>query len=94
VTSVTSQAAKRNTGHRIDNKRVADRNRNTNDRNTASAGGSRTLAWHIAHQPFGVVAGAKQYKHAKLAMFYGYAGTSASGFAAEVVAEESVALLD
>lgn len=54
----------------------------------------RTLAWHIAHQPFGVVAGAKQYKHAKPAMFDGYAGTSASGFAAEVAAEETVALLD
>jgi hypothetical protein len=62
--------------------------------NTASAERSRTLAWHIAHQPFGVVAGAKQYKHAKLAMFDGYAGTSASGFAAEVAVEEAVALLD
>ncbi|MEU5851271.1 hypothetical protein [Saccharopolyspora shandongensis] len=54
----------------------------------------RTLAWHIAHQPFGVVAGARQYHHAKLAMFEGYAGTSASGFAAEVAAEEAVAMLD
>ncbi|MUT90485.1 hypothetical protein [Streptomyces sp. Z38] len=44
----------------------------------------RTLAWHIAHQPFGVVAGARQYQHAELALFEGYAGTSASGFAAEV----------
>jgi hypothetical protein len=43
----------------------------------------RTLAWHIAHQPFGVVAGARQYQHAELALFEGYAGTSASGFAAE-----------
>ncbi|MGW4958832.1 hypothetical protein ACWEPL_16525 [Nonomuraea sp. NPDC004186] len=50
----------------------------------------RTLAWHIAHQPFGVVAGARQYHHAKLAMFEGYAGTSASGSAAE----EAVAMLD
>ncbi|MER6170691.1 hypothetical protein [Streptosporangium sp. NPDC001681] len=54
----------------------------------------RTLAWHLAHQPFGVVAGARQYKHAKIAMFEGYAGTSASGFAAEVAAEEAVAMLD
>ncbi len=53
----------------------------------------RTLAWHIAHQPFGVVAGAKQYKHAAVAMFEGYAGTSASGFAAEVASEEATALL-
>lgn len=54
----------------------------------------RTLAWHIAHQPFGVVAGAKQYQHAKATVFEGYAGTSASGFAAEVAAEEAVAMLD
>jgi len=54
----------------------------------------RTLAWHIAHQPFGVVAGARQYQHARIAIFEGYAGTSASGFAAEVAAEEAVAKLD
>ncbi len=54
----------------------------------------RTLAWHIAHQPFGVVAGAKQYKHAAIAMFEGYAGTSPSGFAAEVASEQATALLD
>lgn len=54
----------------------------------------RTLAWHIAHQPFGVVAGARQYKHTKITVFEGYAGTSASGFAAEVAAEEATARLD
>lgn len=54
----------------------------------------RTLAWHIAHQPFGVVAGARQYKHAAITMFEGYAGTSASGFADEIAAEEAVAKLD
>ncbi len=54
----------------------------------------RTLAWHIAHQPFGVVAGARQYKHAQVAIFEGYAGTSASGFTAEVEAEQAVARLD
>jgi hypothetical protein len=54
----------------------------------------RTLAWHIAHQPFGVVAGARQYKHAHIAVFEGYAGTSTSGFAAEVAAEQVIAQLD
>lgn len=54
----------------------------------------RTLAWYIAHQPFGVVAGAKQYQHAKTAIFEGYAGSSESGFAAEVAANEAVARLD
>ncbi|MFD8354573.1 hypothetical protein ACFV1X_37315 [Streptomyces coelicoflavus] len=54
----------------------------------------RTLAWHIAHQPFGVVAGARQYQHAELALFEGYAGTSASGFAAEVATERAIAQLD
>ena len=54
----------------------------------------RTLAWHIAHQPFGVVAGARQYQHAQIAVFEGYAGTSTSGFAAEVEAEQALAGLD
>jgi hypothetical protein len=54
----------------------------------------RTLAWHIAHQPFGIVAGAKQYQHTKITIFEGYAGTSASGFASEVASEEAVAKLD
>ncbi|KOG89338.1 hypothetical protein [Streptomyces varsoviensis] len=54
----------------------------------------RTLAWYIAHQPFGIVAGARQFQHAKITMFEGYAGTSASGFAAEVATEEAIAKLD
>lgn len=54
----------------------------------------RTLSWHIANQPFGVVAGARQYKHANHVIFEGYAGTSASGFADEVAADKAVALLD
>jgi hypothetical protein len=54
----------------------------------------RTVAWHIAHQPFGVVAGTRQYQHARTAMFEGYAGTSESGFAAEVASNEASARLD
>ncbi|MFB7467688.1 hypothetical protein ACFCZ1_30055 [Streptomyces sp. NPDC056224] len=54
----------------------------------------RTLSWHIAHQPFGVVAGTRQYKHASHEIFEGYAGTSPSGFADEVAADKAVALLD
>lgn len=54
----------------------------------------RTMAWHIAHRPFGVVAGKIQYKHASVAAFEGYAGTSASGFMAEVEAERVIAQLD
>jgi hypothetical protein len=54
----------------------------------------RTVAWHIAHQPFGVVAGTRQYQHARTTMFEGYAGTSESGFAAEVAANDAVARLD
>ena len=37
---------------------------------------------------------ARQYKHAQVTIFEGYAGTSASGFAAEVEAEQAVARLD
>ncbi|MFB7732947.1 hypothetical protein ACFC08_00820 [Streptomyces sp. NPDC056112] len=53
----------------------------------------RTVAWHIAHRPYGTVAGMIQYKHLSVAMFEGYAGTSASGFRAEVAAEEAMARL-
>lgn len=53
----------------------------------------RTVAWHIAHRPYGTVAGMIQYKHLSVAMFEGYAGTSASGFRAEVAAEEALARL-
>lgn len=54
----------------------------------------RTLAWHIANQPFGMVAGTRQYKHTSFALFEGYAGTSASGFADEVEADKATAKLD
>uniref|UniRef100_UPI0021C19F5B hypothetical protein n=1 Tax=Frankia tisae TaxID=2950104 RepID=UPI0021C19F5B len=54
----------------------------------------RSVAWHIAHQPFGVVAGKIQYKHARVAMFEGYAGTSASGFPAEIEAERELDRLE
>jgi hypothetical protein len=42
----------------------------------------RTVAWHIANRPFGTVAGMIQYKHASIAAYEGYAGSSRSGFAA------------
>jgi hypothetical protein len=51
----------------------------------------RTLAWFIARQPGGVIAGAIQYRHLRVQMFEGYAGTSESGFRAEVQAEEAIA---
>ena len=51
----------------------------------------RTLAWHIARRPGGVIAGALQYRHHAIQMFESYAGTSASGFRAEVEAEQALA---
>lgn len=51
----------------------------------------RTLAWFIARRPEGIAAGALQYKHLSLDMFRGYAGTSPSGFRAEVEAENALA---
>lgn len=54
----------------------------------------RTVAWHIANRPFGVIAGKLQYKHASVAMFDGYAGASASGFRQEVEAERHLGQLD
>ena len=54
----------------------------------------RTIAWHIANRPFGTVAGMIQYKHASVAAFEGYAGTSASGVRAEVEAQRRLGQLD
>lgn len=51
----------------------------------------RTLAWFIARQPGGSVAGAIQYRHQAIHMFEGYAGTSDSGFRAEVEVEQALA---
>ncbi|MCS6559092.1 hypothetical protein NYQ31_11845 [Curtobacterium flaccumfaciens] len=50
----------------------------------------RTLAWFIARKPGGIAAGALQYKHLSIQMFRGYAGTSQSGFADEVRAEQAM----
>lgn len=51
----------------------------------------RTIAWHIANRPFGVIAGMIQYKHASIHMFEGYAGHSRSGFRAEIAQEAASA---
>jgi integrase len=50
----------------------------------------RTLAWHIARRPGGAIAGAIQFRHLSVQMFEGYAGTSDSGFRAEVEAEQAL----
>jgi len=54
----------------------------------------RTIAWHIANRPFGTIAGMIQYKHASVAAFEGYAGSSASGFRAEIEAQRTIGQLD
>lgn len=54
----------------------------------------RTLAWYIANRPFGTVAGKIQYKHASVAIFEGYAGSSPSGFRIEVEQERALGQLD
>lgn len=54
----------------------------------------RTIAWHIANRPFGTVAGMIQYKHASIAAFEGYAGSSSSGFRAEVEGQRKLGQLD
>ncbi|WP_216912972.1 hypothetical protein [Nocardia noduli] len=51
----------------------------------------RTLAWFIARRPGGSIAGAIAYRHHSVQMFEGYAGTSNSGFRAEVEAEQALA---
>jgi hypothetical protein len=54
----------------------------------------RTLAWHIANRPFGTIAGMIQYKHASVAAFEGYAGSSPSGFMRQVDQEHRYGQLD
>ncbi|MFE3956054.1 hypothetical protein ACFXPS_17905 [Nocardia sp. NPDC059091] len=51
----------------------------------------RTLAWFVARRPGGVIAGAIAYRHHSVQMFEGYAGTSDSGFRAEVESEQALA---
>jgi hypothetical protein len=51
----------------------------------------RTLAWFIARLPGGAVAGAIVYRHLSIQIFEGYAGTSDSGFRAEVESEQALA---
>lgn len=51
----------------------------------------RTLAWFIARQPGGSIAGAIAYRHLSIQMFEGYAGTSDSGFRGEVESEQAIA---
>lgn len=54
----------------------------------------RTIAWHIANRPFGTIAGMIQYKHASVAAFEGYAGSSRSGFRAAVEAERRLGQIE
>jgi hypothetical protein len=54
----------------------------------------RTIAWHIANRPFGAIAGIIQYKHASVAAFEGYAGSSRSGFRAEIETERRLGQIE
>lgn len=44
----------------------------------------RTIAWYIGNEPFGVVAGKRQYGHLRDVTFQGYGGDPESGFRDEV----------
>jgi integrase len=54
----------------------------------------RTIAWHIANRPFGVIALKIQYQHVNVATSLGYAGSSESGFRQEVETEGALGRLD
>ncbi|KKI19598.1 hypothetical protein [Sphingomonas sp. Ag1] len=54
----------------------------------------RTLARHIARQPFGILAGKLQYHHVETAIFEGYAGSEDDGFRLEVADEKLLANID
>lgn len=44
----------------------------------------RTIAWYIATEPFGVVAGKRQFGHVQETTFQGYAGSWKAGFRDEI----------
>lgn len=54
----------------------------------------KTLARHIARQPYGILAGKLQYHHVKTTVFEGYAGSSNDGFRLDVADEELLANID
>jgi hypothetical protein len=54
----------------------------------------RSIARHIANRPFGTIAGMIQYKYASVAAFEGYAGSSRSGFRAEVETERRLGQIE
>lgn len=54
----------------------------------------RTLARHIARQPYGIIAGKLQYHHVKTSVFEGYAGSEDDGFRLDVADEELLANID
>lgn len=54
----------------------------------------RTVAWHIANRPHGLVAGMLQFKHLSVAMFEGYAGQSESNFPQEIEAERVLSRIE
>lgn len=54
----------------------------------------RTLAWFIARQPMGVIAGSIQYGHMKSATYDNYAGETYDGLHEEIAQEEILASED
>lgn len=52
----------------------------------------KTMAWHIANQPFGMIALQLQYRHLRIATSLGYAGTPDSGVPEEIANEEVLKL--
>ncbi len=50
----------------------------------------RTVAWYIANEPFGVVAGMRQFGHVRETTYQGYAGRWEAGFRDEIDAAREV----
>ncbi len=53
----------------------------------------RTIAWYIATEPFGTVAGMRQFGHIREVTFLGYAGTKEAGFRDEIEEAEEIGLV-
>jgi hypothetical protein len=84
VIPVTHRTRKRNTGHYVGSegthRRYDEPVATRIETHTASADRSRTLAWHIARRPNGLVALAVQYGHLRTTFVSeGYASRSRGG---------------
>lgn len=96
--SATQDRVQAGTGDMPDGSATQDRDQtgigDMPDGNATPAQFRRTLARHIARQPFGIIAGKLQYKHVSAVVFEGYAGDPEAGFRTDLAEEQALANID